>query len=189
MQVIDLKRNSRIKAGSIIDREYGGRSNFRQAVKKGGIGIGSLRYIGGIDAVDQQKDQDKFYKANIEFYNNGMGMYIYNVDENYLVLIGQDEIDLFRLFKPLDVIKPANFSFFSKMSDIGMDYYKCRFMLLEHEIVEHHPVSFHLHLKDGSEATTHIKKRTPYKHCRFFGNNALGIPYKEEIHGHLVLDE
>ena len=69
MQVIDLKRNSRIKAGSIIDREYGGRSNFRQAVKKGGIGIGSLRYIGGIDAVDQQKDQDKFYKANIEFYN------------------------------------------------------------------------------------------------------------------------
>ena len=106
MQVIDLKRNSRIKAGSIIDREYGGRSNFRQAVKKGGIGIGSLRYIDGIDAVDQQKGQDKFYKANIEFYNNGMGMYIYNVDENYLVLIGQDEIDLFRLFKPLDVIKP-----------------------------------------------------------------------------------
>ena len=50
MQVIDLKRNSRIKAGSIIDREYGGRSNFRQAVKKGGIGIGSLRYIDGIDA-------------------------------------------------------------------------------------------------------------------------------------------
>jgi hypothetical protein len=189
MQVIDLKRNSRIKAGSIIDREYGGRSNFRQAVKKGGIGIGSLRYIGGIDAVDQQKDQDKFYKANIEFYNNGMGMYIYNVDENYLVLIGQDEIDLFRIFKPLDVIKPANFSFFSKMSDMGMDYYKCRFMLLEHEIVEHHPVSFHLHLKDGTEATTYIKKRTPYKHCRFFGNNALGIPYKEEIHGHLVLDE
>ncbi len=189
MQVIDLKRNSRIKAAAIIDREYGGRSNFRQAVRKGGIGIGSLRYIEGIALVDQQKDHNKFYKANIELYNNGLGMYIYNVDENYLVLVGQDEIESFRLSKPLDVIKPANFSFFSKMTEMGMDYYKCRFMLLEHEIIEHHPVSFHLHLKDGTQATTHIKKSAPYKHCRFFETNALGIPYKEEIHGHLVLDE
>lgn len=189
MQVIDLKRNSRIKAATIIDREYGGRSNFRQAIKKGGIGIGSLRYISGIDRVDQLKSQDKFYKANIEFYHNGMGMYIYNVDENYLVLMAQNEIDSFKLSKPLDVIKPATFSFFSKMTEMGMDYYKCRFMLLEHEIIEHHPVAFHLHLKDGTEAISHIKKSTPYKHSKFFETNALGIPYKEEIHGHLLLDE
>jgi len=189
MEIIDLKRTSRVKAGVIIDREYGGRSNFRQAVKKGGIGIGSLMYLSGFEQIEQLKDKDKFYKANIEFYNEGMGMYIYNVEDNYLVLIDKDEIDHFRLSKPLDVIKPANFSFFSKMMEFGMDYYKCRFMLLEHEIVEHHPVSFHLHLKDGTEVVTNIKKTSPYKHSKFFETNALGIPYKEEIHGHLELDE
>lgn len=189
MQVIDLKRNSRLKAGAIIDREYGGRSNFRQAVKKGGIGIGSLMYISGIDPIEQLKDHDKFYKANIEIYNKGLGMYIYNVDDNYLVLFDKDEIDHFRISKPLDVIKPANFSFFKKMMEFGMDYYKCRFMLLEHEIVEHHPVSFHIHLKDGSEAITNVKKMNPYKHCQFFETNALGIPCKQEIQGHLELNE
>ncbi len=189
MQIINLKRTSRIKAGVIIDRDYGGRPTFRQAVKKGGIGIGSLRYLSGFKEVDEQKEENKFYKANLEFYHKGMGMYIYNVDDNFLVLLDTEEIKCFKLSKPLDVIRPANFSFFSKMVEMGMDYYKCRYMLLEHEIVEHHPVSFHLELKDGTEVISNIKKSSPYKHSRFFENNALGIPYKEEIHGHLVLDE
>lgn len=189
MQVIDLKRNSRVKANVIIDREYGGRSTFRQAVKKGGIGIGSLMYQSGLKEVDQIKDKEKFYKANIELYNNGLGIYIYNVDDNFLVLLDKEEIESFRISKPLDVVRPANFSFFSKMMEFGIDYYKCRFMLLEHEIVEHHPVSFHMHLADGSELIANVKKMSPYKHCTFFETNALGIPYKEEIHGHLELDE
>jgi len=189
MQIINLKRISRVKAGVIIDREYGGRSSFRQAVKKGGIGIGSLRYIEGFPDIDEAKEENKFYKANLEFFHNGMGMYIYNVDDNFLVLLDKKEIDHFKLSKPLDVIKPANFSFFSKMNEMGVDYYKCRFMLLEHEIIEQHPVSFHLYLKDGTEVITNIKKTSPYKHSLFFKNNALGIPFKEEIHGHLILDE
>lgn len=189
MQVINLKRTSRVKAGVIIDREYGGRSTFRQAVKKGGIGIGGFVYIGGLSEIERLKDKDKFYKANIELYNGGLGLYIYNVDDNFLVLLDKTEIDYFRISKPLDVIKPASFSFFSKMMDYGMDYYKCRFMLLEHEIVEHHPVAFHLHLKDGEEIIANVKKVSPYKHCKFFKENALGIPFKQEIHSHLIIDE
>jgi|GEM_PF-6009495 len=48
---------------------------------------------------------------------------------------------------------------------------------------------FHMHLADGSELIANVKKMSPYKHCTFFETNALGIPYKEEIHGHLELDE
>lgn len=189
MQLIDLKRHSRLKAANIIDRDYGGRTRFKEAVQKGGIGIGRLIYKGGLTPVDEYKEEGKFYKANLEVYKNGLGLYIYNVDDNFLILLDTDEVKKFRLYKPLDVIKPANFSFFTRMMGLGFDYYKCRFMLLEQEIVEYHPISLAIDLADGTVIETTIKRNSPKRHREFLQNNSLGITYQEDLHGHLLLDD
>lgn len=188
MRILDLTSQSRHKASGIILREYGGRYKLKDALSRGGIGIGRLLYIDGIAGVDRDKEVDKYYKANIEIYRNGIGIYIYNVDDNYLVLLDKEEIKSIHISKPLDVIKPSTFSFFQTMMSLGIDYYKCRYMLLEHEIVEYHPVHIDLHLADDQVMKMQIKKSNPYKHLTFFKNNPHDIPVREDIHGHLLLD-
>ncbi len=187
MQTFDLSRTSRHKITATIDKHYGGRVGFINAVKNGAVGIGKLKYLNGIDEVDRLKNKKMHFNANIEIYPLGIGVYAYNVDENYLTLIPTEEVRRFSISKPLDVIRPAEFSFFSKMQSWGIDYYKCRFMLLDHEIVEKHQVIINIELNEGSSVHMSIRKLHPYKHQEFFENNALNIKCSVAIQGHLEL--
>lgn len=181
MQLINFNKTSKLKASAVIDKEYGGRYSFKEAIDQGGIGIGKLYYLSGCADIDRIKDSEKKYKSNIEIYKDGIGIYVYNVDDNFLMLYKPDEISSFHIHKPADRIKVEGFSFFQKMIDWNIDFYKCKIMLLEHEQVELHPVSFDIHLSNDTILKNTIYRYHPYKHIAFAEDNILRIPLKEQI--------
>lgn len=187
MQILDLKKTSKIRATSFINKEYGGRYGFKEAVQLGGIGIGKLYYQSGIDAIDAVKDPKKKLRSNIEIYRKGMGIYIYNVEFNFLLLFDADELNKISIYKPADLIRVNGFSFFDKMINSNIDYYKCKIMLLEHEQVELHSASFDISITSDIVIHNKIYRYHPYKHIDFAENNLLGIPAHVDVNTYQIV--
>ena len=137
MKIFNLIQYGGIKAENYILEHCGGRYKRKEAYNIGGIGVGKLRYKSGIDTIDALDTQEQF-RANLETFKSGLGIYVRSLTFNYLIAIPSAEILNISLVKKVDHIKDAGFSWTKKLMNIGMPYHYARIMLLDQEIVETH---------------------------------------------------
>jgi len=135
MKIFNLTQYALIKANKYIDANCGGKYNRKEAYNIGGIGVGKLRYKSGIDTIEKLDTEEQF-RANLETFRGGLGIYVRSLSFNYILAIPFSEIMNVSLVKKVDTIKEGGFSWTKKLMGLGMPYHYARVMLLEQEIVE-----------------------------------------------------
>ena len=166
MKVFNLMQYGALKAEQYISTHCGGKYTRQEAYAIGGIGIGRLRYQSGIETIEKIDTQERF-RANLENYQSGLGLYIRSLSYNYLLAIPQAEIMAISLTKAEDKLISANFSWTGKLMDLGMPYHYARVMLLEHEIDTLHDTLLSITTVDGEYVFT-VKRSNPAKMIHFF---------------------
>lgn len=185
---IDQKKQSKIKTASIIKRDYGGRISFVESVKSSGNGVGNLQYVSGLEH-EGIIITTKFYKCNLERLQGGLALYVFNDDINALFLLRHEEIKSVELKKLPDIIDPAKKSYFRWMMNKGYNYYKCKYMLLEHEIVEDQKAILTLELEDGIILKFSNRSYSPKKISRFFNSILWQAKYSENLQHSINLNQ
>jgi len=166
MKVFNLMQYGALKAEKYINASCGGKYTRKEAYHIGGIGIGRLRYQSGISTIDDLGTEERF-RANLENYQEGLGMYVRSLSFNYLLAIPRAEIMAITITKEEDELRSADFSWTGKLMNLGMPYHYARVMLLEHEIATLHDTLLTITTVDGQYVFT-VKRNNPAKLIHFF---------------------
>ena len=175
LKLINLKSIGKIKKDKIINSFVGGSYTSKEAYRIGGIGIGGLRYMNGNKDVDGYKKR-KLLPSNIEFFKDGLGFYLRDQEESYLLLIHDEEILNVSFEKKADRIrKKPGFSWFELLHSKGISYHICRMMLLDGEIDELYDAFLKVITKDLDEINFQCHRKNVLKMKSFFEES----PYHE----------
>ena len=149
MKSFILTQYAKLKADKYINTHCGGKYTNKEAYQIGGIGIGKLRYDSGVDVVDQIDTEERF-RANIEIFREGLGIYIRSLSYNYLLTISAAELTNITLVKQEDVLKTTEFSYTKRLMQWGLPYHYARVLLLDQEIIDTHESFLKIETVDDS---------------------------------------
>lgn len=182
MKVFNLMQYGALKAEKYINSHCGGKYTRKSAYEIGGIGIGRLRYKSGIDTIEQIDTEERF-RANLENYQAGLGIYVRSLSYNYLLAIPRAEIMSISLTKEEDELRSASFSWTGKLMNLGMPYHYARVMLLEHEIGTLHDTLLTITTLDGQYVFS-VKRSNPAKMIHFFEAGPWAEIFEHKILGY-----
>lgn len=155
MDSFDLSRTSKYKVDQIIKTKYGGRYSKKEAVDKGGAGIGGLLYY------ESNAEDAAYFKCNIELLKKGIIFYFRDLDENKMLLFNFDEIVSISLLKDADILVKKRFSIFRKMLQWGFEYHTARIMLFEQEIISDYKPELIVKCKDYKDLKFEVHRIKP----------------------------
>lgn len=184
MQLFNIASQGEIKSTAYINANCGGRYTRKEAYNIGGIGMGGLRYVSGIDAIDALDTQERF-RANIELLKEGLGIYVRSLKYNYLLAIAASEILQITLIKEEDVLHNAEFSFTHKLLGWGMSYHYARIMLLDNEIDTLHDTFFSV-VTEGGTFKFSYKRHNPHKLDALLSQSIFTDRYVSKIQGYRI---
>ncbi|MFZ1524583.1 MAG: hypothetical protein WAT22_07185, partial [Saprospiraceae bacterium] len=72
----------------------------------------------------------------LSFFKNGLGVYFRNIENNRLVLLTNQEIRSILIEKRSDVVRPFDFSMFTLLMKLGVNYHIAKKILMPKEIIE-----------------------------------------------------
>ena len=179
MQIFNLTQYAGIKAEKYIQSNCGGRYTRKEAYGIGGIGVGKLRYRSGIGTIDNLDTQERF-RANMETFRQGLGIYVRSLSYNYLLAIPTKEIIKLELIKDVDLLKETSFSWTRKLLDLGMPYHYARVMLLDQEISETHEPYLSIETL-GGDLQFLIKRYDPQKILHYFQEGPFSSIFSSRI--------
>lgn len=179
MKIFNLTQYAAIKADKYISSHCGGRYKRKEALNFGGIGIGKLRYIDGIDTINNLETQERF-RANLETLKSGLGIYVRSLTYNYLIAIPQRDILSISITKEADIIKEAAFSWTRKLINLGISYPYARVMLLENEIVKTHEINLDIVTTENIMRFV-VKRLDPTKTIKYFEEGPFSTLFSSDI--------
>ena len=187
MQIINLKNVGKEKRKVLIRDYCGGNYSSREAVSLGGIGIGGLRYLDGLSFVDEKKKAD-FYACNFELMRSGIVIYLRQEDDNFLILLQDDEVVKITYAKPIDeLIERNRFSLFKKALGLGMSYHYAKLLLHEDEISILHPAELMIYTKEDQVLKFHFAKKRLDKLAQFFDNSKYCPLFYKDVQSYRYL--
>lgn len=182
MQIFNLTQYASIKADKYINTHCGGRYTRKEAYDIGGIGIGRLRYKGGIGNIDSIDTQEQF-RANLETFRQGLGVYVRSLSYNFLLAIPSAEILRIHFSKELDLVKEARFSWTRQLMSMGMPYHYAKVMLLDQEIEKVHESYLHFETL-GMDMKFLVKRNDPRKLLHYFEQGPYSECFTSDLKGY-----
>ncbi len=180
MKVLNLSKVSGIKRKRLIADYCGGAYSYSEAYAFGGIGVGGIHYVGGIDVIDNDMKGDHL-KCNTETLKDGLGIYLREDSNNYLLLLKKSEILSIHFDKEYDQIKDkATFSLFKFCLNNGIPYYYAKYMLMEDEIINLNKPKLKIITTALDEINFECSRRNPMKVIKYFKNSPFDVMFEAE---------
>lgn len=188
MKILNLTQAGKIKRENVIYEYCGGHYSRKEAIALGGIGVAGIRYVDGVEVIDQDKTYPEL-KSNTETLKEGIGIYLRDERDNYLILIRNEEILNIFFEKKVDNIKMREgFSFFRKCLERGMAYHYAKIMLMEDEMIEIHTPMLKIVTKELDEINFKCTKRNPLKVAAYFRNSPYADRFEEDYQTYQLVE-
>lgn len=180
MKIIQKSKYASGRLNNIL-KAYGGRYTFKEALKLGGIGVGGMRYLSGVDMVDELRKR-KDPKSVIEILRNGINFHVLVGEDSVWIMYKFEEILSVIIEKPADqIFRKEGFTFFNYFIKKGMVYPWARVFLLEDEIGELHDPTINLTTIVGETLSLKITRKNYLKVIQFFQNSPLADKLEVEV--------
>lgn len=181
MHLINLDSSSYYKLKPAIDK-LGGRYGLKESLLTKGVGVSGLEYYSGYDEMDAFKVKGKTIRVTLEKYKNGVGLYMRNIDINFALLIGIDELESIVIEKQVDLINRDAGGLYKILRKLGIGFLTARIFLLETDKVNYPPLLLQFKTKDNQEIHFEIETIRPNKVIEFINrienvrivNNIMG---------------
>ncbi|MBK7635302.1 MAG: hypothetical protein IPJ13_14255 [Saprospiraceae bacterium] len=131
MKIINLKKYSGTVVRKHIDDYCGGK------VEKNKFWVLFDNHIVGLQYCDPGYGiAGPTHNVSLSFFKNGLGVYFRNIENNRLVLLTNQEIRSILIEKRSDVVRPFDFSMFTLLMKLGVNYHIAKKILMPKEIIE-----------------------------------------------------
>lgn len=160
----------------------GGRFGLKESLLNKGVGVSGLEYYSGYEEMDAFKMKGKAIRVTLERYKKGIGLYMRNIDINYALLIGIDELESIAIEKQVDLINRDSGGLYKLLRRLGVGFLTARIFLLETDKVNYPPLLLQFKTKDNQEIHFEIETIRPNKVIEFINrienvrivNNIMG---------------
>ena len=166
MQLINLQSSSYYKLKPAIDK-LGGRFGFKESVLTKGVGVSGLEYYSGYQELDAFKVKGKAIRVTLEKYKKGVGIYMRNIDINFALLIGNEELESIIIEKQIDLINRNAGGLYKFMTKLGFGFLTARIFLLETDKVTFPPLLLKFKTIENLEINFEIETLRPTKVIEF----------------------
>ena len=152
MQIINLLTTAEKDVRWLTKKHCDGKYSLWQRLKKGGTGFGGLYYLGGIEEIDANQRALDPFRANMEVFRNGFGVYLRNGQENHLILLQPEDLPMLTLEKAPPRPLPDFDQYQHTVKILGITYYKFKGEKMLYRKNVARPIRLFLHLSSGEKA-------------------------------------
>lgn len=185
MDFINVDSSASHKISGIINSRLGGSLGLIETFNLRGKGISGLYYASGIKGWEQKENSNTH--VAIERFKEGVGFYLRNIRDNYVVLISSAEVQKIEIIKETDLILPKKRSLFKSFLKWRFPYHIAKIFVLEAEEVEMHSPKILFYLNNGQALEFSISRINPYPVYDFIERHFQGFVIEKDIKDFLLL--
>lgn len=161
-------------------KNHGGHYKMMEKLQMGGVGLGGMRYMGGVPEMDKINTYQDTIVSNFEILRDGFVIRFRNVQFHSMVICKMEAVESIHLEKVPDLISMDGRSLFKSMMNKGIAYETCRVFATPRQLIKMGKIELTIRI-DGKDMVFQNLEGFTGKISKYFNRPTFAGKYTEKL--------